>query len=46
MKMRESDPETSHINTFSKVLSELSSQGINFEEEVKALAILSSFSGS
>ena len=40
--MREIDPVTSHINTFSWVLSELSSQGINFEEEVKALAVLSS----
>ena len=42
MKMRETDPTTSHINTFSRVLSELSSQGINFKEEVKALALLSS----
>ena len=42
MKMKEIDPVTSHINTFSRVLSELSSQGINFEEEVKALALLSS----
>ena len=42
MKMRELDPATSHINTFSRVLFELSSQGINFEEEVKALALLSS----
>ena len=42
MKMRETDPATSHINTFSRVLFELSSQGINFEEEVKALALLSS----
>ena len=30
MKMRETDLTTSHINTFSWVLSELSSQGINF----------------
>ena len=29
MKMRETNPATSHINTFSWVLSELSSQGIN-----------------
>ena len=42
MKMKETDPTTSHINTFIRVLSELSSQGINFEEEVKALALLSS----
>ena len=42
MKMRETNLVTSHIDTFSWVLSELSSQGINFEEEVKALALLSS----
>ena len=42
MKVRETDSSTSHINTFSRVLSELSSQGINFEEEVKALTLLSS----
>ena len=46
MKMRETNPATSHINTFSRVLSELSSQGINFEEEVKALALLSSLPAS
>ena len=43
MKMRETDPATSNINTFSRVLSKLSSQEINFEEEVKDLALLSSF---
>ena len=41
MKIVETDPETSHINTFSGVLSELSSQGINFEAEIKALTLLS-----
>ena len=46
MKMRETDPATSHINTFSQVLSELSYQGINFEEEVKALALPSSLPAS
>ena len=35
MKMKESNPETSHINTFSIV--ELSSKRLNFEEEIKAL---------
>ena len=35
------DLTTSYINTFSWVLSELSSQGNNFEEEVKAPALLS-----
>ena len=44
--MREMDPTTTHINTFSRVLSELSSQGINFEEEMKALALLSSLPAS
>ena len=38
--MRKTDPTTSHINTFSRVLSKLFSQGINFEEEVKSLALL------
>ena len=42
MKMTEMDPTTSHINTSSQVLFELSSQGINLEEEVNALALLSS----
>ena len=46
MKMRETDPTTFHINTFSRVLSELSLQGINFEEEAKALALLSSLPAS
>ena len=37
---RETDLETTPINTFSRVLSELSSQGISFEEQVKSLALL------
>ena len=37
---------TSHINTFSQVLDELSSQCLNFEEEIKALALLSSLLAS
>ena len=45
MKMREIDPTTSHISTLSRVLSELSSQGIKFEEEVKSLALLSKLTG-
>ena len=44
--MKETDPATSHINTFSRVLFELSSQGIDFEEEVKALVLLSSLPAS
>ena len=46
MKMRETDLTNSHINTFGRVLSELSSQGTNFKDEVKALALLSSLSAS
>ena len=46
MKVRETDLATSHTNTFYWVLSKLSSQGINFEEEVKALALLSSLPAS
>ena len=46
MKMREMDPTTSPINTFSRVLSQLSSQGINFEEKVKALVLLLSLPAS
>ena len=46
MKMKETDPATSHINTFSRVLSELSSEGMNFEEEVKAIALLLSLPAS
>ena len=42
MKMRKIEPTTSHINTFSRVLTELSPQGLNFEEEIKVLALLSS----
>ena len=40
------DPATSHINTFSRVLSKISSEGINFKEELKSLALLSSLPAS
>ena len=46
MKIRETNLATSHINTFNWVLFELSSEGIKFEEEVLALALLSSLSVS
>ena len=42
MKMKETEPVTSHINIFNWVLAELSSQGLNFDEEIKALALLPS----
>ena len=42
MKMTETDLATSHMNTFSQVLIEQPSQGINLEEEIKALGLLSS----
>ena len=37
MKIRETGPTTSHINTFSQVLTELSSQGLNFKEEINCV---------
>ena len=43
MKMRETEPETFHINTFNWVLTELSAQDLNFDEEVKTLVLLLSF---
>ena len=46
MKRKETDPVTSHINTFTRVLSKLSSQGINFEKEMKSLVLLSSLPAS
>ena len=42
MKMKSTEPTTSHSNTFSRVLTELSSQGLNFEEEVNLLALIAS----
>ena len=42
MEMKETEPATSYVNTFSRVLIELSLQGLNFEEEIKALTLLSS----
>ena len=39
MKMRETGLTTSHINTFSRVLSELSSQGINFDALLLSLLV-------
>mgnify|MGYP000099517780 CR=1 FL=1 len=46
MNMSEIELATSHVNAFSQVLTELFSQGPNFELEIKALALLSSFSMS
>ena len=40
MKMKSTEPTTSHSNTFSRVRTKLSSQGLNYEEEVKALELL------
>ena len=40
--MRETEPTTSHINPFTWVLTGLSSQGLNFEEEVNLLALIAS----
>ena len=44
--MKEFEPKTSHINTFSQQFAELSSEGLNFEEEIKALAVLLSLPAS
>ena len=38
--MKELQPPTLYINTFNQVLAELSSQGLDFKEEIKALALL------
>ena len=40
IKMRATKPATSHFNTFSWVLTELSSHGLNCEEGIKTLAPL------
>ena len=46
IKMKELQPTNSHINTFNRMLAKLSSQGLNFDEEIKALALLSSLLAS
>ena len=40
MRMKESQLKTSRINTFSRLLAKLSSQGLNFKDEIKVLALL------
>lgn len=42
MKMGERRCVAEHLNKFNTVTSQLSSVGINFEDEVKALVLLSS----
>ena len=42
MQMKETEEVMTHVNTFNRVLTELASQNLNFYEEVKALALLSS----
>ena len=40
--MKETKPVTFQVNTFNRVVTKFSSQGLNFEKEIKALALLSS----
>ena len=42
MKMAESGTIANHLNEFNIVTSQLSSMGINFDEEIRALLILCS----
>ena len=42
MKMEEGGSVANHLNEFNTVTSQLSSMGINFDEEIKALLILCS----
>ena len=43
MKMVEGGSVTDHLNEFSTITIQLSSMGINFDEEIRALLILCSF---
>ena len=43
MKMAEGGSVADHLNDFNTVTSQLSSVGINFDEEIRALLILCSF---
>ena len=42
MKMEEGGSITDHLNEFNTVTSQLSSMGVNFDEEIRALLILCS----
>ena len=43
MKMAEGGSITHHLNEFNTITSQLSSVGVNFDEEIRALLILCSF---
>ena len=43
MKMVEGGSITDHLNEFNTITSQLSSVGVNFDEEIRALLILCSF---
>ena len=43
MKMAEGGSITDHLNEFNIVTSHLSSMGVNFDEEIRALLILCCF---
>ena len=46
IQMKETEEATTHINTFIHALTQLSSQNLNFDEEVKALVLLSTLPAS
>ena len=46
MRMKETEEFTTHVNTFNHVLTELASQNVNFDKEVKALALFLSLPAS
>ena len=46
MRMKETEEVTTHVNTFNRVLTELASQNLNINKEVKALVLLSSLPAS
>ena len=46
MRIKETEEATTHVNTFNRVLMQLAYQNLNFDEEVKALALLPSLPAS
>ena len=46
MWMKEMKQETTHANTFNYILTELDSQNLNLDEEVKAVVVVSNLSMS
>ena len=42
MRMKEIEEVTTHVNTINRILTEVAPHNLNFDEEVKALALQSS----